>query len=240
MADPTKEATDVEFDDEGKPIVKDDKEGEGVDPASSEKKAGEGTGEASEEGEVKPSFDDSTEPEVPIRTSAQHIIARKNAKIAKLESEKEGIGEYVPPEDPEGLSVEAQGAVAKEVEKRVAPVIDALASSADEQELNQLFTKESEAKQYEKHIRAYMQHDMYKGVSASVIYHHLAFQNAQATGAKKKNVADLEANQSKGGGRVIHPVDSGGLPTADDISNMSEEDFEKMQDDAIQGKYVNK
>lgn len=208
-------------------------------------KGGEG---ADDKGDENP-FDDNADPVIPVRNSvAQHIIARKNKQIEKLKSKDEnagGDGTTTPPadENKSDLTDEARSAISKELDERLAPVVETLVSQADEKELKDLFTSEPEAKKYEKHIKAYMGHESYKGVSPVVIYHHLAFNSALAAGAKKKQAADLAAKQNKGGGNGLPPknaVSVDNLPTAEDIEGMSEDDFAKMEEDARQGKFTKK
>lgn len=255
MAD-KKSVDDVQYDDDGKPIVAEKKaDDEGGKKSDSKKedetvedkgKEEEGKGDEKKEDE-KPDFDDEAEPVIPVRKSnLQHIIARKNDKIAKLESksgkkDEEEKQEDIEEDEDSELSDGARSAIDKEVGKRIKPIQDLLITKADEDELKDLFSTDPEAKKYEKHIKAYMGHEAYKGVSPTVIYHHLAFNQAQAVGAKKKQVADLEAKQNKGGGRSVATKESvGDLPSAEDIKEMSEEDFDKLDADVLQGKYIKK
>ena len=201
--------------------------------------------EEKEEIEFNDTIDPETPPEIPIRQSvAQHIIARKNEKIKKLESKLNEEDEYVPPTEDENiddtLTDEANRAIETKVQKAIAPLLGKMASEADEKELQTLITQNPEAKKYVNHIKAYMGHEAYKGVSPVVIYHHLAWTAAQALGAKKKATADLEANQSKSGGRNLIPAPKiGDLPfSAEDVENMSDADLEKYENDARQGKFI--
>lgn len=216
-------------------------EGEGEAPIT-EKKGDEEEGKPGEGKEDE--FDDAVEPAIPIRQSvAQHIIARKNEKIKKLEALAAKPAEEEPYDDGsyDDLAVGDQESIDKRIDAKIAPLLKSLVSKADEDEVNALFTTEPEAKKYAQHIKAYMGHDMYKGVPPSVIYHHLAFNNAQAVGAKRKQAADFEASQARGGGRVVPPKGSSSdIPSAEDIQGMSEEEFEKMENDARQGKFINK
>jgi len=206
-----------------------------------------------EEGEDKdkdgdePKFDDDATPVVPVKKSnAQFIIGRKNKKIEKLQSKSDDKDKEDPdlddePEDDDNLSEPAKDAISKEIDNRIKPIVETLVKSADENELKDLFTTTPDAKKYEKHIRAYMGHDLYKSVAPEVIYHHLAFHNALAIGAKKSKVADKEANLNKGGGRNLPSKDSvAGLPSAEDIAGMDDAEFQKMEDDARQGKFIKK
>ena len=214
---------------------KDKKEGEDDDKGGDDK----------DKTKDDPEFDDDAEPVVPIRRSAaQHIIARKNKKIEKLESKDKNKDDDKgddPEEDEEDgdLTDDARKAIDKGIEKRIAPIKKILVSEADAQELKELFADEPEAKKYEKHIKAYMGHDVYKGVSPEVIYHHLAFNASIALGAKQKKVADKEADLNKNGGRTLAPKGSvGDLPSAEDIAAMSDDEFAEMETKARQGKYL--
>jgi hypothetical protein len=197
---------------------------EGEDAADIENKGKE------EEDELD--FDDSIDPnkppEIPLRKdTAQYIIARKNKKIEKLQSKlKEGDEGYVPPEKDEEEDDsgeddkgEEMGAIAEKIfEKKMAPLLGKIASDAEEAEFQELVKADPEAAKYTNHIKAYMKHPAYKGVPPTVIYHHLAFEAAQAIGARKKKAADLEAAQGKGGGRQAPANEKiDGLPSAEDI-----------------------
>jgi hypothetical protein len=192
----------------------------------------------SKEDEFDDTVDPNKPPEIPLRKfNAQHIIARKDEKIKKLESKlKEGDEGYVPPEEGEDDDQDIETRVKSSVEKALKPVLDILISKTDEDELQALVKAEPEASKYANHIRAYMTHDAYKGVSPTVIFHHLAWQNAQAIGAKKKKVADLEAGQAKSGGRNLGSDQKGDgkFPTPEEIAEMSEANFQKMQEEALQ------
>lgn len=253
MAD-NKSVDDIQYDDDGNPIVEEKKvENEGDDSKSDKKEEDKSDKEGEEEDKggsdkKEDDFDDTATPVIPVRKStAQFIIDRKNKKIEKLQSKKEDKEEDGDKEDddePEDsdLSEDARIAIDTEVGKRIKPVMDILVTKANEEELKDLFSTTPEAKKYENHIKAYLQHDAYKNVSPEVIYHHLAFNSALAIGAKKRSVADKEANQSKNGGRSLPPKNNsvGDLPTAEEIAEMSEAEFEAMETDARQGKFIKK
>jgi hypothetical protein len=181
--------------------------------------------DSDDEGDFDDTIDPEKPPEIPIRKSvAQHIIARKNSKIEKLQSKIDANGE----DDPQPLTPEASNAIAQEINKRLEPLLGKLASDADEAEYQELIQAEPEAAKYAGHIKAYMSHDAWKNVPVTAIYHHLAFKSAQAQGAKKRAAADLEAKQSRSAGRTIPAKDKvGDLPSAEDIENMSDDEFEK-------------
>lgn len=234
MAD-EKAVDDIQYDDDGKPIVVKKEVDEGKEGADSEDKGADDKGEAE--------FDDTAEPVISVRQSnLQHIITRKNETIKKLKSkadDKEDEHVEIESDEEDNLTEDARGAIDRAVEKKIKPIVDNLVSKADEDELKRLFTDDPEAKKYEKHIKAYMGHDSYRGVSPEVIYHHLAFNAAQSIGAKKKQVADKEAGLSKGAGRGLPLKTSAGeLPTAEDIAGMTDAEFEAMETDVRQGKYI--
>ncbi len=249
MADSNKNAVDdVQYDDEGKPIVSDkkvDNEGEDKKPDSKKEGSADKEGEAEDEDSSKEDdFDDTATPVIPVRKSnAQFIIERKNKKIEKMQSKAdkdEDAGAEDELEDSD-LSEDASKAIDSAVDTRIKPVMDILISKANEEELKDLFSTTPEAKKYENHIKAYLQHDAYKNVAPDVIYHHLAFNNALAIGAKKRTVADTEAKQTKGGGRGLPPKNTvSDLPSAEDIAEMSDEDFDAMEQNARQGKFIKK
>lgn len=239
MAEFEDTTTEEEYNDDGTKnpnyiAPKTESEGE---PSNTEKEEGEGDGEEGEGN--KDEFDDTAEPEIPVRQSnAQFIIARKNKQIEKLRSKQNEVDETEDNLD-DDLAGGDKESIGREIDSRIAPIIESLATKADEDEMKALFANDPEAKKYEKHIRAYMTHDSYKGVPPSVIYHHLAFNNVQAIGAKKKRVADFEANQNKSGGRVIPPKENlSNIPTAEEIAEMSENEFDKMESEARQGKFI--
>lgn len=235
MAEQINAAPDVEYNDDGTKnpdyvAPKSGSESAVIDTKNKDDKT-----ETEKEDEFDDTIDPNKLPEIPVRKfNAQHIIARKNEKIKKLEN-KIGKNEDDSDEDDNPQDDDIEESVEQVIDKKLRPVLDVLISKADEDELKALVKDEPEAAKYENHIKAYMSHDSYKGVSPLVIYHHLAFKNAQALGAKKKQVADLEANQTKGGGRTLRPNEKvGDFPSAQDIADMSEEDFEKMQNKALQ------
>lgn len=238
-------ASDQEYNDDGNknPVyVAPKPAGEGADDGAEKKIINKKDGE---EEVFNDTIDPEKPPEIPIRKfNAQHIIARKNEKIKNLEKKlKEGDEGYEAPagDEEEDLTPETASAVEKIVQKTMAPLLGKLASDADEAEFQALIATEPEAKNYANHIKAYMAHDSYKGVSPTVIFHHLAWTASQALGAKKKKAADLQAAQSRGGGnQIIDKGTVGDLPSAEDIASMSDADLEKMENDARQGKFLKK
>jgi len=245
MADQKPDAED-ELDDNGNPIKPGDEDGG---------KPSKITSKTDDDGEADPGKDnaeDEDDIQVPVRKSSlQHIIARKNRTIDKLKSKagddvdtddedaNDGVGDE-DDDDKESLTPEARGAVQKEVARAIGPVVKTLVSQADEDELNRVLEEEPGAKNYEKRIRAYMNHPSYKGVPPAVIYHHLAFDDAEGTGARRKKAADHEAGQGKGGGRTpqAKDVSTNGIPSAEELDEMTDEEFEQLQNRARSGEFV--
>lgn len=249
MADTINSASDVEYNDDGtkNPDYIDPNAGtESANTDTENKGEGDDKSPDGDDEDFNDTIDESKPPEIPVRNSAiQHILARKDKKIAKLKSKVDddgGDGDDDGSDDDSPLNDDAQEAINKQVSKAVAPLIDKIASEADEKELKDLVSAEPDAAKYLNHIKAYRGHEAYKAVPASVIYHHLAFKKAAQIGAKKKEAADLEAGQSKGGGRntTVDTTNSGDFPSPQEISEMSEADFAKMEEDALQGKYLKK
>lgn len=207
------------------------------------------------EGDAPPASDKKEEEEVeeepeglvvPIRKStAQHIIARQSRTIEKLRS-KDGE-EVVPPSSDEDDETDEtpvapkRSTVAEEVEAQLQPIINTFISSTDEAELKDLFSTDPESKKFEKRIRAYMQDPHWKAIPPAAIYHHLAFSNTSGVKEKqkKREVADIEAGQVQGGGsqhREMAPT--GDIPTADDMDNMDDAEFENLQNKARSGGFI--
>src|SRR3990167_4523351 len=210
-------AAEPELDDKGNPIVPEDGgEGGGITPKL-DAKPDEGAEGAEGQEPAKP---EEGETVIPVRRSAaSFIIARKDAKIKKLESR-------VPDDDPDDEIEDDQPdqtAISREVKKQVEPLLKSIAGQVDEGELGDLFASEPESKKLDKTIRLYMQHPAYQGVAPSVIYHHLAFAASQAKGAKKRSAADLEAAQGRGAGSGRRPTSENisGIPTAEEIEDMT-------------------
>ena len=183
------------------------------------------------------------EPEVPVRRSVQqHIITRQKKTIDKLRSKQEdGDDDVLDDEDDDSLDEDepttpSRNSVANEVRKTVAPIVETLRGQIDDTELKELFEIEPDAKAMSKQIRKYMAHPEYKGVPPAVIYHHLAFDKAVDGSVKKKTIANREANLHRNAGSGRRPKEgSSELP---DVSDMDDDEFDKLQDKARQGKFL--
>ena len=243
MADDNKNADpSEEFNDDGKPnpdYVKPTDGDEGADTGDTKNKDGE-EGKDDDDG-----IDD--DQEVPVRSSSSHIIARQKKTIKKLKKkDDDGGGDGVDEEDDDAETegdegANTAGAVQKEIARQVKPIVDSVAKTADNAELKQLYSDEPDAKKHSKLIERYMEHPAYKGVPPSVIYHHIAFQGAQELGAKKKKVADTEADGTQSAGSQSRPTrdtSDGNVPSIEDQDNMTDEEFGKLIHDSKTGKFL--
>jgi len=144
------------------------------------------------------------ESDIPVRSTASYIIERKNRQLEKLRTQVK---------EPEDLN------------ERLDRLEQLALGQSDDKDLTALFEKEPDAKQYEKTIKAYMEHDAYKGVDPLVIYHHLDYQvSAEKTDSKRK-AADLEAGQTKSAGSGARESRSKDQKTAQDIKSMTDAEF---------------
>lgn len=230
MAD-TKPVEDL--DDDGKPIVKEPGEDGHSQPSKIKRDDTE-----DEPDDTEPEI----EPEVPVRRSvAQHIITRQKKTIDKLRSKQEDGDDDVLTDDEDDDVVDepdtpSRNSVANEVRKTVAPIVETLRGQIDDTELKELFETEPDAKAMSRQIRKYMAHPEYKGVPPAVIYHHLAFDKAASGAVVRKNVANREANLHRNAGSGRRPKEgSSDLP---DVSDMDDDEFDKLQDKARQGKFL--
>src|SRR3990167_3652654 len=217
MAEIPKESTNPEFDDDGKEIKVEEKQEDKVE----DEKVEEPKDEVVEEEIPEPK-----EEEIPVRRSAlQHIIARKNEKIKKLESKEDE-------EEPEEKEVD----IDEKIQRHLKPFQDTLVSQSDEGEVQDLYKSEPTAKKFDKAIRAYMKHPSWSGVPPEAIYHHLAFKVAEAEGAKKRDTADKEAAHTKGGGRSIMPKEKDVEGILADLDSKTDAEIEEIQTKVLQGK----
>jgi len=249
MAD-VNSADDKELNNEDGTPIKPDDGGEGGDqpPKKTDKDTDDDSDDDDDEedgsGSDKDDDDDTATPEIPVRRSAAtQIIQRKAETIKKLRKDAEDKPDDDDDEGDDDLDgADAKTAVAKEVKKQIDPIVESLGAKADTDELNELLISEPASKNYEKRIKAYMNHPSWKQVPPLAIFRHLAFGDAQAIGAHKKKIADTEAGHTKGGGRGIRPTGtkSGDVPSVEEMDNMSDEEFETLQHKARTGKFLKK
>jgi len=237
MADPNKDADNfVEVDGvkykedsekEGEALIGED--GEFV-PFEEKKEEAEETDEEKKAREKKEEEDKKVEEgeEPPTRRSVKnHIIDRKTRKIKKLKKEKEeGEGDDEGEGDEEGeeeVTPEGTQAIKKEVGKAMAPVLNAVRTSSDEQELKDVLAKYPDAKKSEKQIRKYMENDAYKDVSIEFIYLGLAAKKMDLQ--KKRDKADEDAKADGTGGHGRRKKDLSPIP---DVTKMDDKEVDDL------------
>ena len=198
MAEIKNAASTEEFNEDGSDnpdFVKPTDDSEGAS-ASTEKKSTDDKGKDNVDGkegdEDQQKFDDSIDPknppEPPVRSSAQHIIARKNIKIEKLKSKidnTEDAGDPAPSEvgEESDLTAPAADAVKKQVDEALTPVLSQIASEADKVELQALIISEPEAKNFVNHAirdgklsRPDIKLCLYCPKSAQQYHHYLGYE----------------------------------------------------------------
>lgn len=162
------------------------------------------------------------EEEPPTRKSAKdYILERKNKKIKKLEG-KEG-GDDLGGEGDDGeheVTPEGKKAINKQVEEALKPILSTVKKNTDDQELKEVFEKHPDAKDMEKEILKFMNHDAYEKVPAEIIY--LALSARRANLQKKRDKADEDAAADVSGGHGKRPAKTGNLP---DFGNMGDEEL---------------
>lgn len=178
--------------------------------------------------------DDDAEPTV-RKSAKDFIIDRKNKQIQKQKEKKSVADESADDDsadgndDEETLTAAGQKAVAKAIEEGNRPIIKAMRSQADEQELQDTFTKFPNLKPLEKTIRKYMEHPAYKDVAIDIIALGLAAKRGNlADTASDKKKADDEAAAAKSGGHSRRPKDNGSNGKIPDVSKMSDKELDDL------------
>lgn len=160
----------------------------------------------------------------PLRKSAKdHIIQRQQRKIKKEKEKKEETPET--PETPgeETVTPEGQTAIKKEVDKAIKPVLQSIRTTADEQELANVFAKYPMAKKMEKQIRKYM--EVYPNPSVEFIFLGLASKKMDLQ--KKRDKADDDAKTDITGGQPTRKKkDTGPIP---DVHGWSDKQITELQ-----------
>lgn len=241
---------------EGEGNSENNAEEESEETKATKDQGGEGEGsdddeEGEEDGDDEKKFEDTDEPEIPTRASS-HIIARQRRKAQKLESKDSSSEEEESSESDDDDEGEADtgdekpdpNAVSEEVSRQLQPITDKLVNDADEVELRELFAEEPNAKGYERAIRALMKKEALSQVPIAMIYSHLSRKHTLAEGARQKEVADAEAEETQGAGsqRRSTKVKSGGgkVPSVEEVDDMSDEDLDQLAHQVQAGKFVPK
>jgi len=165
---------------------------------------------------------DKSEPTV-RRSAKDFIIARKERQVAKARAQQTQSDNA----DDQGDSQEGDGkdatAIAREtVQNEIKPLMDALATQADQQELTEHLSANPAHKRLAKLAQTYIEHPAYRNVPIKFIFNALALEHgltdtaaatAATTKAQKKNMSGSSARRQTG--------------DEPDAWEMSNEDFEK-------------
>jgi hypothetical protein len=198
-------------------------EGNSEDEGShtSEKEAEQKESDSKEESEAKETSkeDDADGSDtIPTRPNASYIIERQRKTIERLRSKSDDDVEKGEEEEVESSD---------DVTSRLERIEQGLMSQADAQDLNEFFTREPDAKKYEKTIKAYMGHTVYKGVPPEVIYAYLDRKNVKSRTDSKRKAADLDAKQTRSAGSSARDTRSKDTRTAEDIRKMTPAEFKE-------------
>ena len=119
-------------------------------------------------------------------------------------------------EDEEGLvAPEDKELIAKEVDKRMGPALQAVQRQADEAEVRNYIIEHPDFKKYEKKMLAYRTHSAYKRVPISHIASFVSAGDQRKLGAEAAAEAEAKAKASKLGGGTPRPdegADTSGVP----------------------------
>lgn len=194
----------------------------------------EGKAETASTGDKSKSEDqDSKQDSKPLsrRSAAYRIqqLVKENDQLKKQigkPSQEQDEWEENPQEDDKPNISEL---VAKEVERRLNPVISESTKTADDSEINELFTgdKATERPKYESRIREMWKLDQYKDVAASDLYKIVSFDEAVSSAVSKGiedyKRAEKEAKESSASGtsNTSNRTGKGGKSVAD----MTDEEF---------------
>ncbi len=176
-------------------------------------------------------IEEDDEPQI-RRSAKDYIIARKNRKIEKLEAEKaknDNIDDIFDDDFDNKKEVTSRDIVQEEIE----PLKSKIKETADEQELRDAISKYPEAKGMEKTIRKYM--NAYPNAAVEFITLGLIGKKRLLDEKKKKAEEEAKGEVIEGNSRRT-PKESK-IP---DVKNMSDEEFNKLDNDVMSGKYLPK
>ncbi len=181
---------------------------------------------------------------IPVRRSTianmQHIIARKDRQIGKIQKKNSQDDESAGGDD-ESAGGDIDEKINQAISQRMGPLQEHLLNRADEDELQDLYRAEPESKEMDKQIRAYMNFTAkdgskpYANVPPSVIYHHLAFSGIQTKVTKQRDGADRAAAHGRSTGHSRRP--SGASSDIPDVTDMTDEQMRKLNSDVMSGKF---
>lgn len=151
--------------------------------------------------------DDDAEPPVNQRKTAKDfIIARKNAKIAKLKAAQ-------PPVDPQNpnptapVSADDEGAGDEEGEEEdgisldgLAPIVEEHIAARDAQEVKSFLAENPDFAPFAPKVERWMKHPSRRHLPVSTIFAEVAMDNMMKIGADRARKADEKAKQTQAGG----------------------------------------
>lgn len=172
---------------------------EGGDAAGKKDEAGDGKVEDTE-------ADDGKEPES-RKKPIDFILARKDAKIAKLagkgaadKSGAGGDGEGKEEEEDDAVAPEDAEVVIKTVMPIIKPLLEQNAAQENEKELGAFLTANPDFKPFEAKIRRFMTHPDRAGIPIKAIAYEVAGDKLMQIGAKRSKAADDKARATQTGG----------------------------------------
>lgn len=154
--------------------------------------------------------DDGKEPET-RKKPVDFIIARKNAKIAKLAGKNgnaaggdagdEGKGnEGADDGEDDDIADEDREVVIKSVMPIIEPLLKQNAAQENEKELQGFLSGNPDFKPYEAKIRRFMEHPTRAGIPVKAIAYEVAGDKLMQIGAKRAKAADEKARETQTGG----------------------------------------
>lgn len=173
---------------------------------------------ASTDAEAGDTFvDDGSEPAVNQRkTKKDYIIARKNAKIAKLAAQqaRENADIDAEPEESESSSEGAEDAEADEENplEALTPIVDEHIATQDAHEVTEFLKEHPDLGIYAEKVEKWMKHPSRRNLPVKAIFAEVAFDHLMKLGADRARKADAEAKETQAGGGgsnrdAVSPID---------------------------------
>ena len=150
--------------------------------------------------------DDNGEPPVNQRKTAKDfIIARKNAKIAKLQAAQNPVDPQNPsPAAP--VSTDGDGGGDEEADSDeisldgLAPIVEEHIAARDSQEVKGFIAENPDFAPFAPKVERWMKHPSRRHLPVSTIFAEVAMDNMMKIGADRARAADAKAKQTQAGG----------------------------------------
>lgn len=147
---------------------------------------------------------DDEEPQTRQRMSPKDfIIKRKEAKIAKLQQQKEQKqSEHQPDADSDNdeIAPEDEELINKVVTKTFAPLLEKTMQAEDEKEITDFIKENPDFSQFEGKARKYIAHPSRRHLPIKSVFYEVAGDDLIRIGAERQKKADEEARQTQTGG----------------------------------------